>query len=89
MKNATIFFVIIVASHLFLNFNQNNNYREGDIIFYNTIFKWDGKKYVYDCTETIEGTDQSGPWRQRIKEEFKDSVSKDIYATLVKNQMII
>lgn len=71
---------------LILRFNDNV---EGDIIFYNTIFKWDGKKYVYDCTETIEGTDQSGPWRQRIKEEFKDSVSKDIYATLVTNQMII
>lgn len=71
---------------LILRFNDNV---EGDIIFYNTIFKWDGQKYIYDCTETIEGTDQSGPWRQRIKEEFKDSVSKDIYATLLKNQMIL
>ena len=71
---------------LILRFNDNV---EGDIIFYNTIFTWDGKKYAYKCTETIEGTDPSGPWRQRIKEEFKDSVSKDIYATLVKNEMIL
>ena len=36
MKNATIFFVLIIASYFFLNFNQTNNYQEGDIIFQTT-----------------------------------------------------
>jgi len=36
MKKATISFVIIVVSYFFFNFNQNNNYKEGDIIFQTT-----------------------------------------------------
>ena len=36
MKKATILFVIIVVSYFFLNFNHNNNYKEGDIIFQTT-----------------------------------------------------
>lgn len=71
---------------LILRFNDNV---DGDIIFYNTIFSWDGKKYVFKSAETIEGTDVNGPWRQRIKAEFKDSVSTEIYNTLVKNEMIL
>jgi hypothetical protein len=71
---------------LILRFNDNV---EGDIIFYNTIFAWDGSKYKFKTVETIEGTDADGPWRQRLKQEFKDSVSKDIYNTLVKNEMIL
>lgn len=36
MKKAAIFFAIVVASHLFLNFNKNNSYKDGDIIFQTT-----------------------------------------------------
>jgi len=36
MKKATIIFAILVVSHLFVNFNINNNYKEGDIIFQTT-----------------------------------------------------
>jgi len=71
---------------LILRFNDNV---DGDIIFYNTIFTWNGNKYEFKSAETIEGTDENGPWRQRIKQEFKDSVSRDIYNTLVKNEMIL
>lgn len=71
---------------LILRFNDNV---EGDVIFYNTIFSWDGTKYIFKSAETIEGVDANGPWRQRIKAEFKDSVSTDIYKTLVKNEMIL
>lgn len=71
---------------LILRFNDNV---DGDIIFYNCIFVWDGTKYKFKTAETIEGTDADGPWRQRIKAEFKDSVSNDIYKTLVKNEMIL
>ena len=71
---------------LILRFNDNVG---GDVIFYNCIFIWDGKTYKFQTTETIEGNDSQGPWRQRIKSELKDSVSNDIYNTLVKNEMIL
>jgi hypothetical protein len=64
-----------------LRFNDNI---EGEIIFYNCLFAWDGKKYTFKSVELIEGSD----WRQRLKPEFKDSVSNDIYTTLVRNEMI-
>ena len=67
---------------LILRFNDNI---EGEIIFYNCLFAWDGKKYNFKSVELIEGSD----WRQRLKPEFKDSVSNDIYTTLVRNEMIL
>jgi hypothetical protein len=67
---------------LILRFNDNI---EGEIIFYNCLFAWNGKKYTFKSVELIEGSD----WRQRLKPEFKDSVSNDIYTTLVRNEMIL
>jgi hypothetical protein len=67
---------------LILRFNDKI---EGEIIFYNCLFAWDGKKYTFKSVELIEGSD----WRQRLKPEFKDSVSNDIYTTLVRNEMIL
>jgi hypothetical protein len=67
---------------LILRFNDNV---EGEIIFYNCIFTWDGTKYKFQSVELIEGA----TWRQRLKPEFKDSVSTDIYNTLIKNEMIM
>jgi hypothetical protein len=67
---------------LILRFNDNI---DGEIVFYNCIFSWDGTKYKFQTVELIEGAS----WRQRLKPEFKDSVSNDIYQTLVKNEMII
>ena len=71
---------------LILRFNDNV---EGDVIFYNCVFAWNGKTYKFQTAETIEGNDSNGPWRQRIKAELKDSVSTEIYNTLVKNEMIL
>lgn len=67
---------------LILRFNDNI---DGEIVFYNCIFTWDGTKYKFQTVELIEGA----TWRQRLKPEFKDSVSNDIYQTLVKNEMIM
>lgn len=67
---------------LLLRFNDNI---EGEVIFYNCLFTWNGEKYVFKTVELIEGSD----WRQRLKPEFKDSVSNDIFNTLVKNEMIL
>ena len=67
---------------LILRFNDNI---DGEIVFYNCLFTWDGVKYKFRSVELIEGA----TWRQRLKPEFKDSVSLDIYNTLVKNEMIL
>ena len=67
---------------LILRFNDNI---EGEIIFYNCLFTWDGNRYKFRSVELIEGA----TWRQRLKPEFKDSVSHDIYNILIKNEMIL
>lgn len=67
---------------LILRFNDNI---EGEIVFYNCLFTWDGQRYKFRSVELIEGA----TWRQRLKPEFKDSVSNDIYNTLIKNEMIL
>ncbi|MFN5784819.1 MAG: hypothetical protein ACK457_02560 [Flavobacteriia bacterium] len=67
---------------LILRFNDNI---DGEIVFYNCIFSWDGTRYKFQSVELIEGA----TWRQRLKPEFKDSVSNDIYQTLLKNEMIM
>ena len=67
---------------LILRFNDNI---DGEIIFYNCLFTWDGKRYKFRSVELIEGA----TWRQRLKPEFKDSVSNDIYSILKKNEMIL
>jgi hypothetical protein len=67
---------------LILRFNDNI---EGEIVFYNCLFTWDGQRYKFRSVELIEGV----TWRQRLKPEFKDSVSNDIYNTLIKNEMIL
>lgn len=71
---------------LILRFNDNI---QGDIIHYTCIFSWDGTKYKFQSAETIEGVDANGPWRQLNNTNVKDSVSKDIYKTLVNNEMIL
>lgn len=71
---------------LVLRFNDNV---EGDVIFYNCLFSWDGFKYNFKTVEAIEGYENGELWRQRIKQELKDSVSNEIYKTLQKNQMIL
>ncbi len=67
---------------LLLRFNDNV---DGEIIFYNCLFTWNGNQYVFKSVELIEGA----TWRQRLKPEFKDSVSNDIRETLIKNEMIL
>jgi hypothetical protein len=72
---------------LMLRFNDNI---DDDIIYYNCIFRWNGTKYEFLETDAIEGVDPTGPWRQTIKNEYKDSISWDIYNNrLLKNKMII
>ncbi len=78
---------------LLLRFNDNV---DGDVIFYNCQFKWNGTQYQFETTDAIEGYEpdplnpnQPKLWRQTIKSEFKDSVSNEIYNDLIINQMIL
>jgi len=64
-----------------LRFNDKD---QGMDVFYNCLFKWTGKKYEYHSVEVIEGPGWGGP----VKQELKDSVSKEVLKDITKNQMI-
>jgi len=73
------------TSHYYDLILRFNDVIEGELVFYNCLFAWNGTKYVFKTVELIEGS----TWRQRIKPEFKDSISNDIFNTLLKNEMIL
>jgi hypothetical protein len=73
------------TSHYYDLILRFNDIIDGELVFYNCLFVWNGTKYVFKTVELIEGS----TWRQRIIPEFKDSVSNDIYKTLLKNEMIL
>ncbi|MCO5260684.1 MAG: hypothetical protein M9916_11115 [Crocinitomicaceae bacterium] len=59
---------------------------EGSDVYYNCILKWENQKYVFKTVEVIE--EPAGNFRGLVKESVKDSVSQEIYKTLVDNNMI-
>lgn len=59
---------------------------EGSNVFYNCIMKWEDGKYQFKSVEVIE--EPAGNFRGRVKESIKDSVSNEIYQSLIQNQMI-
>lgn len=59
---------------------------EGDEVFYNCIVKWNGQKYEFKTVELIDVP--ASKWSARVKEEVKDSVSKEILKTITDNNMI-
>lgn len=59
---------------------------EGSDVYYNCILKWENNKYVFKTVEVIE--EPAGNFRGIVKENVKDSVSKEIHQTLVNNNMI-
>lgn len=67
---------------LILRFNDKD---QGEDVFYNCVFKWDGLKYQYSSVEVIEGANWGGP----VKQEMKDSISKEVLKDIIKNGMII
>jgi hypothetical protein len=66
---------------LLLRFNDNE---QGEDIFYNCLFSWEEGKYQFKQVEVIQGANWGGP----VKAIYKDSISKEIYQTIVKNDMI-
>jgi hypothetical protein len=66
---------------LLLRFNDNE---QGEDMFYNCLFSWEEGKYQFKQVEVIQGANWGGP----VKAIYKDSISKEIYQTIVKNDMI-
>lgn len=59
---------------------------EGSDIYYNCLFQWNNGKYEFKSVEVIE--EPAAGWRGRVTEQHKDSVSKEIYQTILDNKMI-
>ena len=70
------------SKDLILRFNDKD---QGEDVFYNCIFSWDGMKYIYKSVEVIEGANWGGP----VKAELKDSISKEVEKDIIKNGMIL
>jgi hypothetical protein len=66
---------------LLLRFNDND---QGEDMFYNCLFSWEDGKYQYKQVEVIQGANWGGP----VKAIYKDSISKEIYQTILGNEMI-
>jgi hypothetical protein len=66
---------------LILRFNDKD---QGQDVFYNCIFKWDGNSYKYKSVEAIEGADWGGP----VRAELKDSISIEVEKDIISNKMI-
>ncbi len=59
---------------------------DGSNVFYNCIFKWENGKYQFKSVEYIE--EPAGNFKGRVLESVKDSVSNEIFQSLIGNQMI-
>jgi hypothetical protein len=66
---------------LILRFNDKD---QGQDVFYNCIFKWEGDSYKYKSVEAIEGADWGGP----VRAELKDSISIEVEKDIISNKMI-
>lgn len=55
-----------------------------DEAFLNCLFEWSDKKYHFKSVEAIDGGGGNGS----VKEEFKDSISKIVYQSLMDNSML-
>lgn len=66
---------------LILRFNDKD---QGEDIFYNCTFAWDGTTYKYKSVEQIYGPGFGGD----VKAELKDSISKEVYKDIMDNKMI-
>ena len=55
-----------------------------DEAFLNCLFTWDGNQYKFKSVEAINGAGGNGP----VKAELKDSVSVEVYKSLMSNGML-
>ena len=55
-----------------------------DEAFLNCLFEWNGEQYKFESVEAIHGAGGRGP----VKEALKDSISKEVYSSLMSNSML-
>ena len=63
---------------LILRFNDNVG--EGEVVFYNCLYVWKDKHYVFEQVEQINDAN--------IKSEFQDSMNVEIETVITKNRMV-
>ncbi len=66
---------------LVLRFNDKD---QGQDVFYNCLFTWNGVSYKYKSVETIEGQGWGGP----VKKQLQDSISIEVEKDIMENKMI-
>ena len=66
---------------LLLRFNDKD---QGQDVFYNCLFSWNGNSYKYKSVEVIEGPG----WGGAVKAELKDSISIEVEKDITKHKMI-
>jgi hypothetical protein len=66
---------------LLLRFNDKD---QGQDVFFNCLFKWNGLSYDYHSVEVIEGPG----WGGKVKSELKDSISIEVKKDILNNKMI-
>ena len=66
---------------LLLRFSDED---QGQNVYYNCLFTWNGTTYKYKSAEAIYGSNWGGP----VKAELKDSISKEVEKDIIKNKMI-
>ena len=66
---------------LLLRFNDKD---QGQDVFYNCLFSWNGNCYKYKSVEVIEGPG----WGGAVKAELKDSISIEVEKDITKHKMI-
>ena len=59
-------------------------YIPDDEAFLNCLFEWSGEQYKFKTVEAIHGAGGNGP----VKEALKDSISKEVYTSLMSNSML-
>jgi len=55
-----------------------------DEAFLNCLFEWNGEQYKFESVEAIHGAGGRGP----VIEALKDSISKEVYSSLMSNSML-
>jgi len=69
----------------FLMKQEDEETKKVEDVFFNCLFKWDGKRYNYESVEVIEGPNWGGP----VKPEFKEETSAEVYNDLISGELII
>lgn len=69
----------------FLMKQEDEETKEVEDVFFNCLFKWNGKRYNYESVEVIEGRN----WGGAVMPEYKAETSQEVYDDLITGELII